>query len=385
MMAKSSKQQFTMRIHNKTIDRFVINDQNITERMEMIQNAFTSGKLLDFDDKSLKKNKQYYMIIQTISFNLIINIKIDGCFPLSVPRILKVEQYKYLSVTNIRNTNFYLKMLWQNQLILKRWMNDKNKWRLVLIKLMNLIKRYKNIIYVMNEYIDLILTLMNTNIYWKEKHFKFLTNHHFAEIFIKFLRNICMNMSKNKRKPPSTLINSFLNTLKLFYMYYKRKKYELSFASWVREIKAEMELCICRDCYDDNPHANHLQKYWNKMIKDLVIDVRNFKRNYNKSNLIIGERITNSQKNKIISKKYRLFSTSKFCANIKCDKEKDDVSKICKKCKMVYYCSKHCQKIDWKNKHKKQCKQLTDKMENYRWELVCPDHFFHKKLRLRRV
>ena len=30
--------------------------------------------------------------------------------------------------------------------------------------------------------------------------------------------------------------------------------------------------------------------------------------------------------------------------------------KLCKGCKNVYYCSRHCQKIDWKYKHRNNCK-----------------------------
>ena len=32
--------------------------------------------------------------------------------------------------------------------------------------------------------------------------------------------------------------------------------------------------------------------------------------------------------------------------------------KLCEGCKTVYYCSRKCQKISWKHRHKQQCQKL---------------------------
>ena len=46
-----------------------------------------------------------------------------------------------------------------------------------------------------------------------------------------------------------------------------------------------------------------------------------------------------------------------------CDKKKKQLF-TCKRCRMVYYCSKICQKKDWNLKgHKDQCKELLDALE----------------------
>eukprot|EP00938_MAST-03A_sp_MAST-3A-sp1_P005039 g5039.t1 len=47
------------------------------------------------------------------------------------------------------------------------------------------------------------------------------------------------------------------------------------------------------------------------------------------------------------------------CANSNCDKSGVDFPK-CSACKSVYYCSRECQKSDWK-RHKKVCKKATKK------------------------
>eukprot|EP01084_Bolivina_argentea_P254930 428690_1 len=49
------------------------------------------------------------------------------------------------------------------------------------------------------------------------------------------------------------------------------------------------------------------------------------------------------------------------CAYEKCNKEqgKDEKYKICKGCKMTYYCGKKCQKKSWNKRHRMDCKQLS--------------------------
>ena len=48
------------------------------------------------------------------------------------------------------------------------------------------------------------------------------------------------------------------------------------------------------------------------------------------------------------------------CMNRDCNQKatKDQPFKVCGKCKAVRYCSKHCQKVDWKNCHQHHCSAL---------------------------
>ncbi|KAF7952400.1 uncharacterized protein EAE97_001897 [Botrytis byssoidea] len=53
------------------------------------------------------------------------------------------------------------------------------------------------------------------------------------------------------------------------------------------------------------------------------------------------------------------------CSNFKCPlsninvKSKQDELKNCVRCKCTWYCNEECQKVDWKTRHKRWCKEPT--------------------------
>ncbi|MCP3659096.1 MAG: zinc finger MYND domain-containing protein [Bacteroidetes bacterium] len=66
-------------------------------------------------------------------------------------------------------------------------------------------------------------------------------------------------------------------------------------------------------------------------------------------------------------KKLKLNSNSnnKTCYQCKKNGNKNLIKK-CKRCREVYYCSKKCQKIDWKSKHRNDCKPNFKILKNSR-------------------
>eukprot|EP01084_Bolivina_argentea_P088623 160005_1 len=63
-----------------------------------------------------------------------------------------------------------------------------------------------------------------------------------------------------------------------------------------------------------------------------------------------------------------------------CGKEwkKNGKLKMCRKCRMVYYCSKKCQKIHWKQKHRYNCRQFSGIYQHYNMKYVNDDTFCSK-------
>jgi len=369
-MAVTASNQFQMIIYDKKPEILVINHFNKDECTETIETALNSGLLVKFNHDLQRNIKQHFMIIQSISFGLIINNIIEGYFPLSLCDIMNTP-YCFKSVF-IQNINVCFRMIWQNQLNMKSWMSDKQKYKLLFMFLLKLLKQHpKN---MMKEFIDLILTIMNTNIYWTEKHFIWLIHHEFSGKFVVFLKYIYitrnMRITRNNMELLSALCTAFLNTTKIFYMYHYynlQKNYTVYFDSWIKPITNNAALKSCKECKSKKQSRNNNCKNFHKNILHFHMRLAAFMMNFDGTNSINGS-ITISQKCKIISKKYKIFSRIKLCANINCKQKDDDCKfKICKQCKLVYYCSKHCQKIHWKNTHKKNCKKLHDKMNHFKW------------------
>ena len=346
----------------------VITHQNIESTFKIIENALNSKLLVKLDDDRLKN--QYFMIIQSISFRLILNSRIDGFFPLSVSELLLPPKVRndYLSYTEIQNINICLKLIWQNQLMLKCWMKDRQKWFVLFSFLTNIFEIFKDSFIVPNPLSDLISTLMSTGPYWTKKHFIFLNENEVARSCMKFIKHTYL--VSMRKKPSSALSDQLLNITKIFYMYHIQYDNQLKFRLWMKQIKDVSKGPCCDGCKERNPNAI---PYFDKEMDNFMSNLRDFKKKYNKQNLTIG-RITTSHKRQIISKKYDIFSDLKLCGNIDCkNKNKYDKLKVCKGCRVIYYCNKYCQKVDWKNIHKKQCAQLFHNMK-YAWKFEFFDH-----------
>ena len=90
-------------------------------------------------------------------------------------------------------------------------------------------------------------------------------------------------------------------------------------------------------------HLNHINKYFVKYIK--------------KGPKTFGElRFMQMKRKEMI----------KVCGNKKCSKSKRIDNKvqfkICKRCKVFYFCSRKCQKIAWKVDHRKMCYKITQQL-----------------------
>merc|ERR1712096_150713 len=50
------------------------------------------------------------------------------------------------------------------------------------------------------------------------------------------------------------------------------------------------------------------------------------------------------------------------CANVLCSNIETFIGEflVCSNCKIAHYCSRKCQKVDWKRRHKKACKKTKN-------------------------
>ena len=51
-----------------------------------------------------------------------------------------------------------------------------------------------------------------------------------------------------------------------------------------------------------------------------------------------------------------------------CGNESDTKLKCCAGCRSVYYCDEKCEKIDWDNGHKQECKVMKVKKDKKKYE-----------------
>ena len=101
---------------------------------------------------------------------------------------------------------------------------------------------------------------------------------------------------------------------------------------------------------------------------------REKRNNFNLSISLITDNLRqfhNNDSKKAEHTRFHVKSEIRICGNDKCkfitavDKTKKKERKrlkICENCKSMYYCSRKCQKIDWKKRHRFHCTTLRSSM-----------------------
>ena len=103
-----------------------------------------------------------------------------------------------------------------------------------------------------------------------------------------------------------------------------------------------------------NGHQKTKQCKFNSLYYQLLVDRKS---NYQDTNSF--NQMTNIHFLKFCKKLYFKCGKNPTCGNKKCCKaisrNKNGVKHTCKGCKVIMYCSRYCQKIDWKRNHKQEC------------------------------
>ena len=295
---------------------------------------------LNFAIKRRDKLKKNSILLQWI-FGMIIKYKNHG-IPTRIIQFTCNEWKK----TDIHNMNVYLKLIWINPLVMRRWMEHPIKWQILLKLLRYMLRDYK--FGSRKQGVNLILTLTSSVKYWSQTQLNFIIQYKFAEIFGNYLKYVIFQ----NQIDPQPIFITILNVTKAVRVLCSNR---ISFVSaWWKPLNTRLfskKVNNDMKSVKDTNYSIRLTTYRLKIkteIHDFIYQ--------NSFNEIQYSRISKT----MISKKYFIDQIKK-CSNDSCQIMVR--LKICKRCKSVYYCSRSCQKIDWKNIHSKQCMSLAIKFK----------------------
>jgi len=360
--------QFTLEFKTKTKAKFmhyiIVNAINKRQCIKQITNALANGIQMDCNINLKKQNEinQHADLIQMLAFELILHYN---------------EFYDFiphkLNLVDIRNINLIFKFMWHNPLIMKNWMNDETKWTLCFLLLKILLTSCK--FRAKKECIDLVLTLTSSMIYWKRQHITFLIKHDYGRAFCSFFINIYL-----KQNQSSNVFVLLLSITKLIWLIGIPKQSGYSplwkyVQKWTQNLQSLLFIYInkCPSCeLIQKKYKKKCQKKCKKKCRKLHEMIRKLQHELHtiafsqlqKSPIYDEGRSFSFEKLLEISYKNRIISLKK-CGNNKCKKIQNIDFKKCKKCRLIYYCSRYCQKIDWKYNHKKYCDELYTKMKGH--------------------
>ena len=332
-------------ITKKRSFNLLMNYKHIKEKCNTLMKAFECNHKINDNINWNWKNKQYGNLLQEIAFNCIILSKSYNVF---LPKLGDTKRNVMDEQIYINNHLFFLKLFFQNKRIVFMNMIQQNKWELFFICLNDLM----NSKFIMSaKYTQLAQVLIRTFFYWTYEHMCFLIEHKFLQSISTALINGYFH--KQQRDAKIRLMIDFI--LKIFYIIDKMTNVDNN--DWRFDIDFFLKHILIDDhklektkrkiCY--NNYLRQIQILRTTLFRWIICQR-------------IGMRLTDPEFIQHLNTK--LF---KICANKKCKIYKNETNpslrmKICKGCKVVYYCSYKCQKYDWKFSHKNQCNALNKKL-----------------------
>lgn len=187
---------------------------------------------------------------------------------------------------------------------------------------------------------------MYTANYWKYEHISFLINIGFLQSLAKTMRYKYFNKYKRNSDTLRKMIDLLMMIMYSITHSYSSDLAELLYNDWQRQLAIEKQRLNSNQKLFHN-WSTHITQHQN-LIKSFVNSFSKYEMDY------LLKQLNDASGLKCM----------KICDNAKCnkyqckDKHKFQKLKLCKMCKIVRYCSKKCQKIDWSN-HKRKCKELA--------------------------
>ena len=332
-------------------EQLIINKHNVSEVVARLLVAFEANEQIEHPFDALSNHKYFgldavwnlehpldapwnplhgaiWELINIMAIQIMIKIK-EGF------KLFLINDVHY-NISRIKNTEFFLRILLNNNLVVKQFMHHEELWK-PLFNLFEtlLLRRSEPHRCVLNaKFVALSILLIQTQSRWGVEH----------SIYCKELgifKILCLERSIMIKR------ESVLSPLFMWISIYDglaRIHGNNHIKSWFNNMDFFMQLIV----WNLTSKQKHITE---RFISDSIRDISSAKDYKILLNTLKAEK-------GIIS---RLCKKVKLCANcgrFKTKKNKIKM-KICEGCVLVYYCSRKCQKYDWKEKHRIQCEKLA--------------------------
>ena len=179
-------------------------------------------------------------------------------------------------------------------------------------------------------------TMAMSTRYWTYEHLQCMLQFKLGEALGRLFHLIHSTNDRNKLKNVLELISCF--TSRAYHI--SQKDDPILFIDWMTHINKYLFKQHCMSCNLYNSSRNKC-KYFHIMVGKFHANLDQIKQGHH-------------------LKFDSLTEISKKCGNHECKIKKYGMKmKICKECKMVYYCGRRCQKKHWKSIHRVQCDKIN--------------------------
>ena len=330
---------------------------NVSKMRIMMSNISTSCDLLIHafeNDHKIIHSLNWIWISYNCLNNLIFHIAYYLILKCSnIIDFLLDDKHDNYTKNKICNIEFFLCILFQNGLIMKKVFNNESKWKQLMVFWKTIISHNK---VNHSKYSEILYLIGKSQPFWEIEHYLFvikdrwesilcqanyagfskqysLYNPRFADVTYVLLQNI-------KRR--LVVIRKATNISERIWMLFQaRLNYEAD---------KIMKRCENYIKMEDKCVDKLIWISWNRFVNDKIRVVP----------------IMLNTMNPPQSVKMFMGKKVKICTYYKCDTLKiygcNIKMKICKGCKLTYYCSKRCYKRDWNSKHRYECSKLSVKM-----------------------
>ena len=305
-----------------------INESNIDQSCEIIIKSLTNNNMITLYINNLINDNRYGLLCQKVACNLMLKIK-HGL------------SYFFRSLS-FKNDNIMLKvttLFLRNPSIMKNIiMNDPTIWRTLFDSWNQALMNIDN--HDMQTIVEIFKVYILTLSYWTVDQACYAYESGFLDTLAFTFRTCYLHSSRFRQYNVKSFVIEIVITLDILNIYgYMRHNIANIFVfDYLKKVKLNNRMDVAQ--YQNyNYHVSHVTQYLMKYIK----------RNPHTFKQLSFMRSIKSHKIKV-------------CGNNKCviSKNKANVKlKICKGCKVFYFCCRKCQKIAWREQHGNICAKLA--------------------------